>query len=72
MKTWFLTQDSARIDPITRRIRGFSSHKFKDDRWRSRIDFSLLSQRNLTFKLSSDVKMSLEAKGSKRFKNCGV
>ena len=72
MKTQCLTQDSAQIDPIARRIRGFSFHKFEDDRWCSRIDSSLFYQQNLTFQHSSDAEMSLEAKGSKRFKDCGV
>ena len=71
-KTWFLTQDSARIDQISRQIKGFSLREFEDKRWRSRINFSLFSQQNLTFKHSSDVEMSLEAKGSTIFKDGGV
>ena len=39
---------------------GFSFCEFKDDHWCSRINFSLFSQQNLTFKHSSDVKMILE------------
>ena len=72
MKTQFLTQDRARIDPIARWIRGFSFRKFEGDLWRSKFDFSLFSQRNLIFKYSSYAEMSLEAKGSKRFKDSGV
>ena len=71
-KTRFVTQDSARIDLIVRRSKGFSFCEFEDDHWCSKIDFSLFSQQNLSFKCSSDVEMSLEAKGRKRFKNCGV
>ena len=72
MKTQFLTQDSAQIDPIARWIRGFSFREFEDDRWRSRINFSIFSQRNVTFKYSSDAEVSLEARGSKIFKYSGV
>ena len=62
MKTLFLNQDSIQIDPISHRIKGFSFHKFEDDRWHSIISFSLFSQSNLTFKHSLDVKINLEAK----------
>ena len=72
MKTQFLTQDRTRIDPIAHWIIGFSSRKFEDDRWHSIINFSIFSQQNLTFKHSSDMEISLEVKGSKRFKDCGV
>ena len=71
-KTRFLTQDSARIDPISFRIKGFSFRKFEDDRWHLRINFSLFSQRNLTFKHSVGAEIDLEAIGSKRLKDCGV
>ena len=72
IKTQFLTKDSAQIHPISHKIICFSFRKFEDGRWRSRIDFSLFSLLNFTFKHSLDVKMSLEVKGSKRFKDCGV
>ena len=72
IKTRFLTQDSAQIDPISLRIRGFSFCEFKDNFWHSRIDFSLFFERNLTFKHSLDVEVDLEAKGIKRFDDCGV
>ena len=62
IKTWFLTKDSTRIDPISRRIKGFLFREFKDNCWYSRIDFSLFSQQNLTFKQSLDVEIYLEAK----------
>ena len=52
MKKGILTQDSARIDPIDHQIKDFSFHEFEDDRRHSRIDFSLLSQWNLSFKHS--------------------
>ena len=42
-KTRILTRDSARIDPIDCRIKGFSFREFKDDRRDRRIDFSLFS-----------------------------
>ena len=60
MKTRFLTQDSAQIDLISCQIKGYSFHEFEDDRWHSRIDFSLFSQWNLIFKNSSDAEISLE------------
>ena len=62
------TQDSTRIDSIAHRIRGFLFCEFEDNRWHSRIDFSIFSQQNLTFKHSLDREVSLEAKLSKRFK----
>ena len=72
MRTRFLTQDSARIDLMFCHIKGFSFRIFEDDRWPSKINFSLFSQQNLTLKYSFNVKMSLEAKGNNRFKDCGV
>ena len=72
MKTQFLTQDNAWVDPISCRINGYSFCEFEDNPWHSRIDFSLFSQRNITFKYSVDTKIDLEAIGSKRFKDCGV
>ena len=38
-KTRFLTQDSARNDPIDFRIKGFSFHDFEDSRRHSITDF---------------------------------
>ena len=58
MKAQFLTQDSARINLISHRIKGFLS--------------SIFFQQNLTFKHSYDAEMSLEVKGSKRFKDRGA
>ena len=71
-KTQFLTQDNSRIDQISRRIKGFSFQEFEDDLWHSRIDFSMFSHRNLTFKHSINAEIDIEAKGIKRFKDCGV
>ena len=71
-KTLMLTQDSARIDPIARRIKGFSFSEFEDDCQHSRRDFSLFSQWNLTFKHSIDVEINLEDKESKKFKDWDV
>ena len=68
-KTQTLTQDSARIDPIAHRIKGFSFRKFEDDRQHSRSDFPLFSQRNLTFKHSLDMEEYLEDEEGKRFKD---
>ena len=58
-------RDSAQIDPISRRIKGYSYREFEDDHWHSIIDFSIFSQRNLTFIHSMDVKMDLEVIGRK-------
>ena len=69
MKSRFLTQDGSQIDPIPCQIKGFS---LGNDRWCSRVDFSLFSQRNLTFKHSLDVESDSEEIGSKRFKDWGV
>ena len=63
------TQDSTQIDPIAFRIKGFLFRKFEDDRQYSRSDFSMFSQRNLTFKHSLDAKIDLEDEGSERFKD---
>ena len=72
MKTRFKTHDNAQIDPISHRIKGFSFHAFKVDHWHSRINFFLFSQQTLTFKHSLEVEIDIEAKGSKRVKDCGV
>ena len=71
-KTWFLTQYSAQIDPISCQIKGYSFWKFEDNQWHSRIDFSLFSQQNLTLKHFVDAEIDLEAIESKRFKDCGI
>ena len=71
-KTQILTRDSAQINPINRQIKGFSFLEFEDYRWHPRINFSLFSQQIITIKHSSDVEMSLEAKGIKRFKDWDV
>ena len=63
------TRDSARNDPIDCQIKGFLFCNFEDECRHSRIDFSLFSPRNLTFKHSVDVEIDLEAKESKRFKD---
>ena len=65
-------RDSARIDPIDHRIKKISFRKFVEDRRHSRINFSLFSHQNLTFKHSLDMKIDLEAKESKRFKDLDV
>ena len=62
-------EDSARIDSISRGIKGFSFYEFEDNHWHSRTDFSLFSQQNLTFKHSFDAEIDLEVKD--RFKDCG-
>ena len=72
MKTQYIIQDSAWIDPISYRIKGLSFCEFKDDHWHSRINFSLFSQWNLTFEHSLDREIDLEVKGSNRFKDGGV
>ena len=71
-KTHNLTRDSDQNDPINHQIQGFSFCDFEDDHWRSRGKFSLFYQRNLTSNHSVNVEMSLEAIGSKRFKDGGV
>ena len=65
MKTWFLTQDSARIDPIALQIKGFSFRELEEYCWHSIIDFSLFSQQNLTFEHSMDAKIDLEVIGTR-------
>ena len=67
-KTKILIWDSAQIDPTDGWIKSFSFHEFEDDRRHSRRNFSLFSQQNLNFKYSSNAQMSLEVKGSKKFK----
>ena len=67
-----LTRDSDRNDPINRRIQGFSSRDFEDDHRCSRGEFSLFDRRNLASNHSVNAEMSLEAIGSKRFKDSGV
>ena len=39
MKSTNLTQINRQIDPINRRIQGFSFRKFEDECWCSRLDF---------------------------------
>ena len=43
-KTQILTEDSAWIDPIACQIKWILFREYKDDRWHSRINFSLFSQ----------------------------
>ena len=69
MKTQILTRDSARNDPIDRRIKGFLFRDFEDDCWHSRNNFSIFSPQNLTFKHSLDEEIDLEDEESKRFKD---
>ena len=71
-KTRILTLDSTQNDPTYRRIKSFSFCDFKDDRRHSRIDFSLFSPQNLTFKYSLDVEIDLEDEESKIFKDLHV
>ena len=71
-KTRFLNQDSARIDPISFRIKGYSFSEFEDNHWHSPINVSVFSQRNLTFKLSVYAEIDLEEIRSKILKDCGV
>ena len=44
MKSTNLTQINLRIDPINRRIQGFSFQKFEDECWCSRLEFIQFSQ----------------------------
>ena len=67
-KTRILTQDSAQIDLIVQRTKGYSFGDFEDNRRHLRSNFSLFSQQNLTFKYSLDKEIDLEAQGSKKFK----
>ena len=46
-KTQIVTRDNTGIDPIDRRIRGFSFREFEDDRRHSRSDVPLFSQQTL-------------------------
>ena len=61
-----------RIDPINRRNQGYSSKSENRDSWSSSVDFFLVDCQNLDLKHSSDVEMSLEVIGIKRFKRFGV
>ena len=72
MKKLILTKNSTRNAPNDRRIKGSSFHDFKDEFWYSRSDFSLFSQRNLTFKHSLDMEINLEEEESKKFKDGDV
>ena len=63
-----LTWSRAQIDPIVHWIIGFSFRDYEDKIWHSRGNFSLFFWRNLEFKYSLDVKMSLEEEEIKRFK----
>ena len=68
-KTYNLTRDSARNDPIDCWIKGFSFRDFKDNRRYSRGKLFLFFRRNLNFNYSLDAKMSPEEEESERFKD---
>ena len=71
-KTHNLTWNSAQNDPINFRIKGFSFHDFEDEFRHSRWDFSLFSERNLTFKHFLDTKINQEEEERKRFKEWDI
>ena len=67
-KLVFLTGDNDQIDPIDRRIDGYSFRELKCEHWCSRDKFSLIDRRNLTFNHFVHAKSSLEEIRSERFK----
>ena len=60
------------MDPIDRRIDGYSFHEFKHEHRCSRDKFSLIDRQNLTFNHSVDAESSLEETRSERFKDLRV
>ena len=69
MKSTNLTQINLRIDPINRRIQGFSFRKFEDECWCSRLDFSLVFRLKVKFMHSNEAESSCERTGTNGARN---